>query len=219
MTWDWNWFTPLGHVAVVWPLMIAIAGLLVVRPGGKTSLVGVATWLGAMAVASLLVAASKVAFYGWGTGIREWNLTCFSGHSVLSMAFWPVALALLLPPRLARSRHAACAAGLLIGVLVGVSRVRLNAHPPSEVIAGIALGLLVVSLSLKAMTETCLKAKQTALALALTVMISAWSGIHLPNLPTEHWLGRLGATLAGNEQPVHRHSWLKAEADRKHSNY
>lgn len=217
MTLDWNWLTPLGHIAVVWPLMTATGALLLVRAGGSSSFVGVATWLGAMAAASLLVAASKIAFYGWGTGVREWNLTCFSGHSVLAMAFWPVALALLIPPRLARSRRAACAAGLLVGVLVGVSRVKLNAHPPSEVIAGLALGLLVASLSLKPLTETCLRAKQTALAVTLTLMISVWSGIHLPNLPTEHWLGRLGASLAGNEKPVHRDSWLKAGENRKHS--
>jgi membrane-associated phospholipid phosphatase len=212
MTWDWNWLTPLGHIAVVWPLMIAAAALLMLRTGGSTSLVGVSAWLGAMALASLLVAASKVAFYGWGTGVREWNLTCFSGHSVLAMGFWPVALALLVPPRLARSRRVACAAGILIGVLVGISRVKLNAHPPSEVVAGLSLGLLVASLSLKALAETCMPPKHVALAVALIVMISVWSGIHLPNLPTEHWLGRLGASLAGNEKPVHRDSWLKGRS-------
>lgn len=211
MTWDWNWFTPLGHIAVVWPLMIASAALLIVSAGARTSLAGVSTWLGAMALASLLVAASKVAFYGWGTGICEWNLTCFSGHSVLAMGFWPVALALLVPPRLRRSRHVAFTAGVLIGVLVGISRVKLDAHPPSEVVAGLALGLLVASLSLKALAETHLRTKHVALAATLTVIVSIWSGVHLPNLPTEHWLGRLGASLAGNEKPVHRDSWLKAE--------
>jgi membrane-associated phospholipid phosphatase len=217
MTWDWNWFTPLGHVAVVWPLTIATAALLIVRAGGRTSLAGVSTWLGAMALASLLVAASKVAFYGWGTGIREWNLTCFSGHSVLAMGFWPVALALLVPTRLRRSRHIAYALGALIGVLVGVSRVKLNAHPTSEVVAGLALGLLVASLSLKALAATHLGAKQVALATTLTVIVSIWIGVHLPNLQTEHWLGRLGASLAGNEKPVHRQSWLKDEAAGRHS--
>lgn len=208
MTWDWNWFTPMGHIAVVWPLMIATAALVLVRPGGRTSFAGVATWLGAMAVASLLVAASKVAFYGWGAGVREWNLTCFSGHSVLAMGFWPVELALLVSPRLARSRLAACTVGISVAVLVGVSRVKLNAHPPSEFIAGLALGLLVASLSLKALAETCLRVKHAAVAATLTLIISSWSEIQLPNLPTERWLVSLGASLAGNEKPIRRCSWL-----------
>ncbi len=212
MSWDWNWLTPLGHVAVVWPLTIATAALLISRHDEGGSLRGASTWLVSMAIASALVAASKVAFYGWGTGVRAWNLTCFSGHSVLAMGFWPVALALLVPRRQARLRLVAWMVGILIGVLVGLSRLELGAHPLSEVIAGLALGLLVALLSIRALAEARLSTKKAALAAALTVMISVTSEIRLPNLPTEHWLASLGASIAGNEKPVQRHSWPKHEA-------
>jgi membrane-associated phospholipid phosphatase len=212
MTWDWNWLTPLGHIAVVWPLMIATAALLVARPGGHAAMRGISVWLASMAFASLLVAASKVAFYGWGTGIREWNLTCLSGHSVLAMGFWPVALAVLVPSRFPRGRRAAWIAGALIGLLVGVSRVQLNAHPASEVVAGISVGLLVAAVSLKALAEACLGARQAATAAALIALLCVSNGTHLPNVPTERWLASWGAALSGNDKPVHRDAWISGEA-------
>ncbi len=212
MTWDWNWLTPLGHIAVVWPLMIATAALLIARPGGRASLRGVSIWLASMAVASLLVAASKVAFYGWGTGIREWNLTCFSGHSVLAMGFWPVALAVLVPSRFRQGRRVAWVVGVLVGLLVGISRVKLNAHPTSEVVAGLTVGLLVAAVSLKALGDACVSAKQAAVAAALIAVLSVSNGTHLPNLPTERWLASWGAALSGNDKPVRRDAWISGGA-------
>lgn len=213
MSWDWSWFAPLGHAAVVWPLMIAMAVLLVARPGGSANLRGATIWLTSMAAASLFVAASKVAFYGWGIGAREWNLTCFSGHSVLAMGFWPAALTLIVPSRLHYTDHAARMAGALIGVLVGISRVKLNVHPESEVLAGLALGALAATVSLKALSAARLNPKQAMIAVTLVGLIGLWAGARLPNLTTERWLAQFGAALAGNAKPVHRNSWMKGEVE------
>ncbi|MFC3816425.1 phosphatase PAP2 family protein [Lysobacter sp. GCM10012299] len=215
MSWDWNWLTPLGHIAVVWPLMVAIAALLVARPNGSANLRGVSIWLGSMAVASLLVGASKIAFYGWGTGIRAWNLTCFSGHSVLAMGFWPVLVALLVPLRFARGRRVAWLAGSLIGSLVGISRVQLDTHPTSEIMAGLALGLAVATLPWNALDKAYLNARKVLIAVSLTVSIGVWVGSILPNFPTERWLANWGTSLSGNDKPVHRDTWNnKAGRDR-----
>jgi hypothetical protein len=104
-----------------------------------------------------------------------------------------------------------------ITTLISASFSRLHLSRKSLGHYRLALGLLVASLSLKALAATHLGAKQVALATTLTVIVSIWIGVHLPSLQTEHWLGRLGASLAGNEKPVHRQSWLKDEAAGRHS--
>jgi hypothetical protein len=46
-------------------------------------------------ITGAIVSASKLAFMGWGIGIRELDFTGFSGHTALSTAFWPIFLWLL----------------------------------------------------------------------------------------------------------------------------
>jgi membrane-associated phospholipid phosphatase len=65
-----------------------------------------------------------------------------SGHALGTMVA-VLALAVVLLPRIPRSRRAwAITAGVLVIVLVGIGRVALNVHHPSDVVAGWALGYL-----------------------------------------------------------------------------
>lgn len=202
---DWLFLTSLGSAALVWPLAIALGAVLwgeQVRPAA------VLRWWLALAVASALVAGTKVLFYGWGTGIRTWDLTCFSGHATLASAFWPVALAALAgESRQGRWLGALC--GLGLGGAVAVSRVALHAHPVAEAVAGVLLGALVAPLGLAALetrhTPATLRRVLPAgiAAVALIVGGARW----VPHLPSEDWFQHLGVVLSGRDRPVDRGRW------------
>ena len=49
-----------------------------------------AWWLLALAVATLITTASKVAFIGWGVGSASLNFTGISGHAMFAGAIFPV---------------------------------------------------------------------------------------------------------------------------------
>jgi hypothetical protein len=46
-------------------------------------------WALLFGITGAIVCASKLAFMGWGMGIRELDFTGFSGHTALS-TFWPI---------------------------------------------------------------------------------------------------------------------------------
>src|SRR5690606_656112 len=165
-------------------------------------------WWGAIALACLLTAASKIAFYGWGTGIRAWDLTCFSGHTVISLAVWPVAGMLLAPPSYRMWRLVGLLAGIALAGLIAYSRIPLGAHPPSEVLAGLVLGGAAAAVSIRALRHERfpnLFVPITALVLALTITVPV---THLlPVLPSERWFAQIGITLSGRTAPVNRKKW------------
>lgn len=70
-----------------------------------------------------------------------------SGHASSSMIFY-LCLALMLVGR-TRWRFAAAAAAIALSVLVGISRVMLGVHWPSDVIGGWSFGMLWVLLTLR----------------------------------------------------------------------
>lgn len=65
-----------------------------------------------------------------------------SGHALGAMLGVTVLLTVLLPLLTSRARTVAVVVGVLVVVAVGVSRVALNVHHPSDVLAGWALGYL-----------------------------------------------------------------------------
>ncbi|SPM33267.1 Membrane-associated phospholipid phosphatase [Mycobacterium rhizamassiliense] len=71
-----------------------------------------------------------------------------SGHALETTAAWLALLTLLLPVLSLSWRRAAIAVAAVVLVLVGVSRVALNVHYPSDVLAGWALGYLYFLLCL-----------------------------------------------------------------------
>jgi membrane-associated phospholipid phosphatase len=101
-------------------------------------------WAALFGAAVLLVLATKLAFLGWGIGSRALDFTGVSGHSTLSAAVLPMFAWWFMQNSDRTARMRAVLAMAAFAVIVGLSRVLLSAHSVSEVVAGLALGLLVV---------------------------------------------------------------------------
>ena len=199
--------THLGDAALVLPLLAAaMTGLaLQGRPQRRVAL----QWAAIVATSLLLVAASKIAFYGWGTGIRRWNLTCFSGHTVSALLAWPALLMLMVPVRMRALRIVLLAAGIVIAVCVGWSRVSLGAHPISEIIAGALLGAVAAVCIVRALWNQALDGRAIAVLAALVLVLAALNETALKRPHAERWFQKVGDTLSGADGPVGRAEWRR----------
>ncbi|TDK30896.1 phosphatase PAP2 family protein [Luteimonas terrae] len=202
---NWSLITHLGDAALVLPLLVtAMTGLAL---QGKPQRRAALRWAAIVATSLVLVAASKIAFYGWGTGIRHWNLTCLSGHTVSAWLTWPVLPMLVAPARMRSLRIALFVAGIVIALLVGWSRVPLGAHPLSEVIAGALLGACAAGLCIRVLWKQALDMRARALigAVMLTLAIVSQAGLDRPH--TERWFQAIATTLSGAQSPHDRARW------------
>lgn len=137
----WLSVTHLGNSMLLLPAALVLALWLVADGQAARAL----AWALAFGAAVLLVLASKLAFLGWGLGSAALDFTGISGHATLASAVLPLALWLPFAHRRVPVQVAAFSAGLLVGALVAVSRLVLQAHTPSEVVAGCALGALAAA--------------------------------------------------------------------------
>ena len=76
--------------------------------------------------------------------VKTWSFP--SGHATSSMIFY-LTLALAIAPR--GWRRAAATGAILLSLLIGLSRVMLGVHWPSDVVGGWCFGLLWVLLTLR----------------------------------------------------------------------
>ncbi|MFL6586753.1 MAG: phosphatase PAP2 family protein [Luteimonas sp.] len=202
---NWSRITHLGDAALVLPLLVAaIVGLAIQGPTQRRAAF---QWALVIATSLLLVAASKIAFHGWGTGIRRWNLTCFSGHTVSAWLAWPALLMVMAPARLRALRIALLLTGIAIAACVGWSRVSLGAHPVSEVIAGTLLGAGAAGWIIRAMRHQALDRRGIAMLVALLLVLALLTQAGLRRPHTERWFQKIGTALSGAHRPVDRLRW------------
>lgn len=134
---NWQWVSFFGDSTVLLPSAAAVFMVLFLRrPSRQIAW----QWGLLFGITGAIVSASKLAFMGWGIGIRELDFTGFSGHTALSTAFWPIFLWLLCTRGSIALRRIAMVMGYLLAGLVGYSRLAIHAHSLSEVIAGLLLG-------------------------------------------------------------------------------
>lgn len=80
---NWQLISFFGDSTVLLPSAAALFIVLMLR---KTSRLLAWQWSLLFGITGAIVCASKLAFMGWGLGIRELDYTGFSGHSALSAA-------------------------------------------------------------------------------------------------------------------------------------
>jgi membrane-associated phospholipid phosphatase len=199
----WNLVTRLGEAQILLPAALMTAGWFVWRDRSPRL---AALWLGGIVVATLVTTASKVAFLGYGLGWAALNFTGVSGHSMFAAAIYPLtgvaissAVAGLQAPRWWRL---GLAAGVALALLVGVSRVAVEAHSWSEVVVGLLVGGTVTLVAARAE-----RAPPVRHSLWLPVVVCVWLGSASPNAPpspTHGWVTRLALTLSGRSEPYTR---------------
>jgi membrane-associated phospholipid phosphatase len=133
------WITRFGEIGIVLPLVAALCVWLVAH---ARSLRPALAWLLPLGLAVLVTSLSKIAFIGWGLGVARLDFTGFSGHAMFSAAVYPV-LAYSVAVQTGRTAHGARLAmgvGYALALAIAWSRVHIQVHSVSEVVAGFALG-------------------------------------------------------------------------------
>lgn len=200
----WHQLTRFGEIQLILPAAL-LAIVLLSRRAQTRPLA--AWWLGTLAVAVLATTASKVAFIGWGLGIPELDFTGISGHAMISSAVYPLLMGTLasrLPPTWQKG---AVAAGFVLALMVGISRVEIGVHSVSEVVAGLLLGGAV---SVIAIAKASLP--RDVVGPVLAIVVGVWLvflPLHAPQLQTHSWVTELSLRLSGNITPNTRSDMLQ----------
>ena len=200
----WHLATRLGEMQIVLPSALVASWPALRNADARAFIV---RWWSALALAIALTTVSKLAFIGWGLGIAALDFTGISGHAMMAASVYPVMLALLASRASAGLQKIAFWGGVTLAVLVGVSRLQVHAHSPSEVIAGLALGAAVCGFSLWHRPLP-----QCAAGWICQTLVLAWvllSPMKTPQVPTHFLVTRLSLALAGHDTPHTRAELLR----------
>jgi membrane-associated phospholipid phosphatase len=197
----WYSITNLGGAGLAVSLAIAIALWLALGYTWRMALL----WLATLGAAIGLVVVTKLAFLGWGVGIRELDFTGVSGHAMLSTAVYPVALFLVLLSARPSVRLVGVLLGIAAGMVVGVSRVVLVAHSPSEAITGCIVGALAALVFVRAAWHLQ-PGRLSALPVAVSLM-ALTIALHDVRVPTQRWFTHIALKVSGHERPFVRARW------------
>ena len=192
----WPLLTRLGETGILLPaallVMLALARRPVTRPLAFR-------WFVFLCGASLMTAASKVAFMGWGLGSAALNFTGISGHSMVAAAIYPLLLVTLASHAPPVAQRIALATGFALALLVGISRLAVDAHSVSEVIAGLLLGS-AASAAVIARTQL----PRAVIGPLMPALVAGWllvMPIQAPPLETHGLMTQLSLTLSGHTTP------------------
>ncbi|HHB1427682.1 TPA: phosphatase PAP2 family protein [Serratia odorifera] len=197
---NWHFLTFFGDSTLLLPSAAIVFILLLLSPASSKR-----TWQWVMLFGAVggVVCISKLAFMGWGIGSREFDFTGFSGHSALSASIWPVMLWLLTGRFPTTVRRLAIIVGYLLAFAVGYSRLMIHVHSTSEVVTGLALGVIVSATFLflqRGVEPPRLSLRRSVAALALPLLLVN-SG---KAAPTQGLLEQIAVTISPASKPFTR---------------
>lgn len=197
----WYSITSFGGAGLTLPLAIAIALWLALGYTWRMA----AAWLLLLGAAIGAVTLTKLAFLGWGVGVRELNFTGLSGHAALSTAVYPVALFLMLLPARPAFRLAGVVLGLAVGITVSFSRIVIDAHSPSEAITGCIVGAITALMFVRwSWNAEPGRLSAVPVAVSLMMLTIVLHGVHLP---TQRWVTHIALKVSGHDRPFIRARW------------
>lgn len=199
---EWSEITRLGDVTIMLLAALAIAAWLFAEDETQLAL----SWSLLFGTALAVVVATKMAFIGWGIGIRSIDFAGFSGHAMRAAAVLPVLFYLMLEkaPRVLRAIGAFC--GLALGLVVGISRLAIHVHSPSEVIAGWLLGSAVSISFIWLAGSTLRKHVFSPLRIAVS-LLALFTAPYVHPAPTQQWLTNITLYVSGHDEPYPRGEW------------
>ena len=204
----WHTVTRLGEAGILIPCALLLAGWLGFATRDWRP---VLSWLLPLAAAVALTTVSKIAFLGFGLGIAALDFTGFSGHSMFAAAVYPM-LAYAVSARLGVAwRIAAVGLAVLLALAIAVSRYWLDAHSPSEVVLGFALGAAASGTAMLALRGAQHLALPRVLALVLAFWL-AWTPREPVLLPSHEIVTRVSLKLSGRSAPYTRADLHRARA-------
>ncbi len=202
-----SWFsiTTAGSFTVMAPAAIAITVWLALNRAWRLVALWCALFIGGMG----LVVATKIAFIGWGIGIRSLDFTGISGHAMRATAVAPVLLYLLLQTTTRMGRQAGIVLGLSFGVLIAYSRLVVHAHSPSEAISGWLLGATVALSFIRILSQSA-KIQLSSWVIAVS-LLGLLSSPGITPVPTQRLIIDTSLYLSGHELPYIRATWKMAK--------
>jgi hypothetical protein len=197
----WTEWTNMADAAVMLPAAILMSVWLLCNQRWPRALL----WPALFCLGASLVAASKVAYVGWGMGCARLNFTGLSGHTLLASMVFPAVFYLLLESIQLRWRYLGLAIGLALGALIGYSRLVVRAHSMSEVVLAFGLGaaLSLVFAVLDERRAYSWRSLWTLMA-ALSMMLALQMGALAPS---QDLLTRVALRLSGHSAPYVRGHW------------
>lgn len=195
---SWAALTMLADTYVLLPVALLCAAWLVLARAWRLAFL----WLLLLGIGLCLVAATKIAFVGWGLGIRAWNFTGFSGHAMRAAAIAPVIAYLLVQRGSEAARALFISLGIVFALLIGISRLELQVHSVSEVVSGAWLGFVVSASFLSVLRRSpCLRIPRYIFLTAMLPLLTLTSS---GPAPTEQWVQQVALYLSGHRTPYTR---------------
>jgi membrane-associated phospholipid phosphatase len=202
----WHLVTRLGESQLVLPVAVLAAVVLLRLPGGGPL---ARLWMAMLAASVLLTLATKIAFIGWGWGSASLDFTGVSGHAMVATAVYPLLFGTIAAQWPRPGRAMTIGAGISLALLVGLSRLAVQAHSTSEVVAGLLLGGVVSAAGL------CLvRPPPAALSAWIPAAIAGWLALtvlHAPASATHDLVTRLALELSGHDRPYTRAGMHRAQ--------
>jgi len=193
---SWNQLLHLGDLSLTIPAGSAIAAWLLAARAWRPA----AGWMLAFGLALGLVAATKIAFMGWATGVPALQFKAVSGHATGFAAVFPTLCYLAAPRRAPGARALMAGAALVLAALVAAALVHAGEHTLAEALAGWLLGTGVF-LSTVWFTggEPAPPAGRAMACAAFAFVAAAWI---LRSAPLNYWMIKVALVLSGNRVPV-----------------
>lgn len=189
----WHLFTRLADTNLTIPAAAVLTVWLLCAGTWRTCLLWCVLFGGGL----FLVAATKIAYAGWGIGIASIDFKGFSGHAMRAASLAPVLMHVLLQRRTRPAQVAGVMFGVLFGLGIGISRLVLQVHSVSEVITGWMLGFAVSYLFIRFCAHhPTITFDRRSLAFATLLLLPL---LTLKPAPTESWIVRVAIALAGEE--------------------
>ena len=194
----WSQLFHLGDLSLTLPTGCAIAGWLLASRAWRAAL----GWSLVFGLTLALVAATKVAFLGWATGLPALGYRAVSGHAAGFTAAFPTLCWLLTQRRTPPVRVGAAVGALGLAVVVATALVHAGEHTPAEVIAGWIIGMAAFLCAVHLTEDAPAPPTGRAIAgAALAFGATAWA---LRTVSVGYWMIRLALALSGNPYP---YSW------------